>query len=90
MYKSMLIACALCAATPVFAEGPAAGPSSQGGDASDVAPSGVEKPLEPTRVIPDASEGMPPQNAEPPNKLDEPKVNADPEQDAKEQDVKQR
>lgn len=79
MCKSLLIACAVCAVTPVFAEGPAAAPSSQGGDASDVAPSGVEKPLESTRVVPDASEGMPPQNADPPNKLDEPKVKAEPE-----------
>lgn len=73
----------VCVATPVRAEGPATGPSSQGGEANDVAPTGIEKPLEPSRVVPDPSEGMPPQNADAPDKLQEPKVKAEPESDNK-------
>lgn len=82
MYKSLLLALVTLISAPAWAEGPATGPSSQGGDASDVAPAGVEKPLEPDRTMPDASEDEPPTDSASPDELDEPKVDADPEKSA--------
>ncbi len=75
-----LIAAALLPLTAkARAEGPAAGPSSQGGDKRDVAPTGVEKPLPPTRQQPDPSEGKPPTDpTDTPAELEGPKVKAEP------------
>jgi hypothetical protein len=61
----LLFACAGLTIIPAQAEGPAAGPSSQGGEKSDVAPTGVEKTLPPTRITPDPSEGKVPSNITP-------------------------
>ena len=73
-------AAALCLLTAAaWAEGPATGPSSQGGDQTDVAPTGVEKPLPPTRTTPDPSEGkLPTDQAETPAEVEGPKVKAEP------------
>ncbi len=80
MLKCALAAFCFALVTPALAEGPAAGPSSQGGDKADVAPTGVEKPLEPKRVVPDASEEpQPSANTDAPNELEEPKVKAEQE-----------
>jgi hypothetical protein len=67
--------------SPAWAEGPAAGPSSQGGDKSDVSPTGVEKPLPPTRTTPDPSEGrLPTGQSETPAEVEGPRVEAVPKE----------
>lgn len=60
MRTKLFLAFILLAAAPALAEGPATGPSSQGGKPTDTSPQGVEKPLDPTRVVPDPSEGKTP------------------------------
>lgn len=78
MFRALIFVLAM-SVQPAFAEGPATGPSSQGGDESDTAPHGVEKSLNPQRVKPDPSEDKPSTNTATPEKLDEPKVKAEPD-----------